>query len=215
MNPLHGTWVVVPVRGFAQGKSRLAATLEPAQRARLNRELFARTLAAVTAACGRAERCIVVSPDRDVRHHATALGAAAIDEPAVCAREGGVEAGLNAALATGAQVAARRGALRVLLLAADLPGIGADPIARFAAAADEGAAAIAPDRHRRGTNALLLPAGAEAALRFGANSLAAHRAAFAALGIALREWDDPALAFDLDTPEDWACEERRVLVGDL
>lgn len=209
MNPTAVPWVVVPVRGFAQGKSRLAMTLAPEAREQLNRDLLARTLEAATTACGRPDRCVVVSPDAQARAMATAAGAGACDEPAPRAGARGPDASLNAALAAGVRHVARLGATHVLLLAADLPAIDADAIARFAASARPGTACLAPDRHGRGTNALLLPVGAEAALRFGADSLREHRIAFAALGIPLTEWHDPALAFDLDTPEDWALATGR------
>jgi 2-phospho-L-lactate guanylyltransferase len=206
------TWIVTPVRGFVQGKSRLAPVLAPGERERLTRELLARTLGAAIAACTRPDRCIVVSPDPRARDYATGLGAVALEDPEPGASQSTGEASLNAALSAGATEAARLGASRVLVLAADLPGISADVLVRFTRASSPGGACIAADRHRRGTNALLLPAGAEAALRFGPDSLRAHREAFATLGIPLGEWHEPALAFDLDTPEDWTRARRQALL---
>ncbi|MGH8663161.1 MAG: hypothetical protein ACREUX_02730, partial [Burkholderiales bacterium] len=40
----HALWVILPVRGEAAGKSRLAAVLDPIERMRLNRKLLRRTL---------------------------------------------------------------------------------------------------------------------------------------------------------------------------
>ena len=37
-------WFVVPMRGIARGKSRLAEALDPIERDRLNRRLLGRTL---------------------------------------------------------------------------------------------------------------------------------------------------------------------------
>ena len=63
--------------------------------------------------------------------------------------------------------------------------------------------AVAPDRHRRGTNGLALDAGLDFAFRFGAGSFAAHMAEAARLGVAAQALDNPGLALDIDTPEDW------------
>ena len=46
-NTSSGLWVVVPVKPFNEGKSRLAACISPQQRHALNRELLTRTLAAI------------------------------------------------------------------------------------------------------------------------------------------------------------------------
>ena len=212
MNITDDTWIVTPVRGFGQGKSRLTPILTAHERERLTRELLARTLGAAIAACARADRCIVVSPDPRARDYAAGLGAVALEDPEPRASRSTGDATLNAALSAGAGEAARLGASRVLVLAADLPGISPDALVRFGRAPRPGAARIAADRHGRGTNALLLPAGAEAALRFGQDSLRAHREAFATFGIPVSEWHDPALAFDLDTPEDWAEARSQALL---
>ena len=61
--------------------------------------------------------------------------------------------------------------------------------------------AIVPDRHGRGTNALLLAPPDVIDVRFGGDSRGAHIAAAAAAGARLVELDGP-LTDDLDTPED-------------
>jgi 2-phospho-L-lactate guanylyltransferase len=62
---------------------------------------------------------------------------------------------------------------------------------------------IAPDRHGAGTNAILVPAsGCEFA--FGAGSLARHIMMADARGLRVQICKKPALAFDLDTAEDFA-----------
>jgi 2-phospho-L-lactate guanylyltransferase len=62
---------------------------------------------------------------------------------------------------------------------------------------------LVPDRHGAGTNVLgLMPARADL-FRFGERSLDKHRRAAAEAGLTVRVQTDPALALDLDTPEDY------------
>src|SRR5438093_585798 len=75
--------------------------------------------------------------------------------------------------------------------------------------------AIVPDRHGRGTNALLLAPPDAIDTCFGGDSRAAHAAAAREAGAALVELDGP-LTLDLDTPDDLLLAEtilRPVDVG--
>jgi 2-phospho-L-lactate guanylyltransferase len=64
--------------------------------------------------------------------------------------------------------------------------------------------AIAPDRTGRGTNALIVRCGASFDFQFGEDSFARHSEAAAARNLALAVHRDEALAFDVDTPDDYA-----------
>jgi 2-phospho-L-lactate guanylyltransferase len=191
-------WTVVPVRGIAEGKSRLAAALDADARAGLNRQLIAHTLRVVAEWRGDLNHCVVVSSCRETLALAAHLGAAVLDE-------GTVARGLNAAAAQGTAYAGGHGARQALVLACDLPRLGADALVAMAQAAEsERHLVIAPDRGGTGTNALLLDAREPFDFRFGEGSCAKH----AALG-AERGWRTvlvrrPELEFDLDTPEDLA-----------
>jgi 2-phospho-L-lactate guanylyltransferase len=66
------------------------------------------------------------------------------------------------------------------------------------------AVVLAPCRRRRGTNALLLHPPQLIPFTFGPDSFEAHRQAAQALGLEPVIYESPAVAFDLDTPEDWA-----------
>src|SRR5690349_5633150 len=91
-------WVIVPVRGMAEGKSRLSGLLAPRERARLNRRLLEHTLHVVREWRGDLSRCVVVSACRDTLAAAARPGAAALDE-------GAKARGLNAAAALGREYA--------------------------------------------------------------------------------------------------------------
>jgi 2-phospho-L-lactate/phosphoenolpyruvate guanylyltransferase len=105
--------------------------------------------------------------------------------------------GLNGELGA----AARTIGSGLLVIHGDLPCVEAEEIATLLAAAESSGFAIAPDRHREGTNALALrhvPPGF--AFAFGENSFAAHRAL---LGGKLAIVDRVGLACDIDTPADF------------
>jgi len=187
-------WAVLPQRGLARGKSRLAGVLDAAARHELNRWLLERTLGVVAHWLGDTRRCVVVSPDAATLATAHAYGATA-------SRDAG--AGLNAAVGQGAAYAAARGARKWLILPCDLPLLDRAALSAMAVRKTAGTAVIAPDRHGTGTNGLLVNA-VERIFAFGANSVKRHTADFAARGEQVCLYHRPELAFDLDTAEDLA-----------
>jgi 2-phospho-L-lactate guanylyltransferase (CobY/MobA/RfbA family) len=117
---------------------------------------------------------------------------------------------LNSALLEGRQRAARAGATAVLYLPADLPHVLPDALDRMLEAADAAIAAgsgrpivvVAPADARTGTNGLLVSPPETIDPHFGDASLEAHVRAAAAADASLLLVNDPALGFDLDTPDD-------------
>jgi 2-phospho-L-lactate guanylyltransferase len=199
MDARHVHWIILPVRGEAAGKSRLAAVLDPVERMRLNRRLLRRTLNAIEVWQGGLAHCIVVSPCSRTLAAARACGAVALREPLP-------RRGLNRAASLGTKLALRRGARRVLILPGDLALLEPAALSDLARNAAAGArAAIAPDLAGNGTNALLLPAGARLRFAFGADSFARHVDALRAHGYAVSVCTDRKLCFDLDTPRDLAA----------
>jgi 2-phospho-L-lactate guanylyltransferase len=190
--------VVLPVRGIAEGKSRLAAALDAEARAQLNRQLLAHTLNALAEWRGDLSRCVVVSSCRETLATAGRVGAVALDE-------GPAARGLNAAAAHGAVYAGSRDARQALVLACDLPYLNADALTALAQAAESARhMVIAPDRHGTGTNALLASVEESSEFRFGERSCAAHLALAAERGWRAALCRRPELEFDLDTAEDLA-----------
>ena len=189
------TWTIVPMRGLAVGKSRLAPVLGPAARLALNALLLRTALDAVVAMDGSAARCIVASAGQDALALARQRGAVPLEEAP--------GTGLNAALTAAREAAVARGAETLLVLPADLPGVTGAALARLRAARPAGTAAIVADRCGTGTNGLLLPARAGLAFGFGEGSLMRHRDALLALGLDTLVWRDADLAFDIDTVEDY------------
>lgn len=191
-------WIVVPARGIATGKSRLAAVLEPAARAGLNRLLLSITLRAVAGWRGGLERCVVVSPCAETLDAARGAGAAALPESPS-------SAGHNGAVSLGAAYARARGAGVILILAADLPYAAPAALDEMAnLSCPRGRTVVAPDRAGDGTNALLIDAGAHFEFHFGERSCARHLDEAAALDMPAVLCRRPELQFDLDTPDDLA-----------
>ncbi len=184
-------WAVIPVKPIAEGKSRLAGTLPPHIRERLNSLLFRQTLDAVAAVIPP-ENIIVVSRDFDLLAQASARRMWAMAEQ---------NEGLNEALA---QAAALLPDDALLAISTDLPEITAADVRALlqTANAPQPAVAIAPDRSRCGTNALLTAPAGCIPFCFGKESFSTHLEAARQIGIRPEIITRPGLAFDLDLPED-------------
>jgi 2-phospho-L-lactate/phosphoenolpyruvate guanylyltransferase len=198
---------IVPVRTLEGAKSRLGGSLDAEERQDLVRLLLARTIRAA----GRVpeiDTILVVSPDPAVLELAVRDGATAVQQ-----RGEGLNEGLDQAVAR----AIADGATAVLVLAGDLPSISADSIGEILATAGAAASStraivvVVPDRHGRGTNALLLSPPNAIGFAFGLDSRSAHEAAARAADAFSLEVDGP-LALDLDLPEDLTLAEERGLL---
>ena len=185
--------IIVPHRGLAAAKTRLAAVLEDAEREGLARRLLERVLAVVHEAC---PDVVVITPSAELEPLVAAAGARLIVQHGM---------GLNVGLAEARREALADGVETLAVFHGDLPNLGVEDVAALLAAVPAPVGvAIAPDRARRGTNGLALRPPDAIAFRFGIGSYAAHRDAAEAAGVAIAEVYRPGLAFDLDTPADLA-----------
>jgi 2-phospho-L-lactate guanylyltransferase len=187
-------WAIVPVKPLRRGKSRLAEVLTPDERADLNRRLLMHTLDTLTA-IPEIEHVLVISRDPG----ALAL---ARDHGARTVQENGAPK-LNVAL-TRATIVAKNYATRgVLIIPADLPLITPEDIrAMLARAKDPPVVVVAPDRHRKGTNALLVCPVGLIEYDFGPGSFQRHCDRALQAGARLEIIDLASLALDVDLPED-------------
>jgi 2-phospho-L-lactate/phosphoenolpyruvate guanylyltransferase len=186
-------WVIIPVKPFQLGKSRLSGVMDAQGRASLSRHLFDHVFDTAIAALG-AGRVAVVTPD-------TALSAAIEARGA----HGVISAGdLNAALGDACRFATSHGAQAVLVLPSDLPYLSKDDIAALVSALPPApGVVIAPDTAEQATNALALSPPDPDFFRFGPASFAAHAEYARAKGATIEIVRQPGLAFDLDTPDDY------------
>ena len=193
---------MLPMRTVSGGKARLGEALDAEEREELVLGLLLSTLA-VIADWPRCGRIHLVSPD-PVLGAATTLAGADV----VIHRQPGE--GLNEGIVMGIAAAMVDGACSVLVLPGDLPYLSVAALDELVLAADAGLAAagggplvaIAPSDARSGTNALLLRPPDVIEPLFGSDSFEAHLRAAEAADAAVQVVSDPALGFDLDTPED-------------
>jgi 2-phospho-L-lactate/phosphoenolpyruvate guanylyltransferase len=187
-------WAIVPVKPLRRGKSRLAGALTEDERAELNRLLLERTLNTL-ADLKEVEQVLVVSRDPSALAIARDHGARTVQE------DGAPH--LNTALKRAtvvAQVYASRG---VLVLPADLPLLTRDDVAALLErATNPPVVVIAPDRHEKGTNALLLSPANLIEYDFGGESFKRHCERARRAGARLEIVSLPSLGLDLDLPED-------------
>ena len=187
-------WAIVPVKPLRRGKSRLAGTLSEDERTELNRKLLEHTLNTLSN-LRELEEMLVISRDPQALTVARNCGARTVLEDG--------QPGLNTALKRAtviAQVYATRG---VLVLPADLPLITReDVLTLIDHANDPPVVVIAPDRHGKGTNALLMSPSGLIEYDFGENSFQRHCRRVEATSARLEIINLPNLALDLDIPED-------------
>lgn len=179
---------VVAVKHVVAAKSRLAAALSAAARARLVETMLMHVLGA-TKASTRVHEILIVSPQH--RRIATPI-VTVVDD--AC--------DLSAAFESGAKVAAARGHRFALLLPADLPLVTAQDLDALIEAAGIAGAALASDRIGVGTNALCLPLELPIRLAFGPESRARHIAALGAAGFFPALIERPGVALDVDVVKD-------------
>jgi 2-phospho-L-lactate/phosphoenolpyruvate guanylyltransferase len=197
-------WAVVPFKSPSQAKSRLAGVLTPAQRRALLFALGRRAIEALQATAG-IERIVAVTASDEVRDFVARLGVETLlrDD----------ETGTAPALCAAQRLLCAQGARRLLMLAGDLPLVTPAALRQLIDAADTVpgvvGVVVVPDRHRRGTNALLCTPADAIPPCFGVASLSRHLAAAAARGLQARQLEIDALMLDLDDADDLAEFARR------
>jgi len=188
-------WAIVPVKPLRRGKSRLAGTLTEDARTELNRALLQHTLETLSE-LKEVDEVLVVSRDPNALTIARNHGARTVQEDG--------QPHLNTALKRAtvvAQVYATRG---VLILPADLPLVTREDIqALLDRAVKPPVVVIAPDRHGKGTNALLIAPAGLIEYDFGEGSFQRHSERAKKAGARLEVVNLPSLGLDLDMPEDF------------
>ncbi|MEZ4862097.1 MAG: 2-phospho-L-lactate guanylyltransferase [Caldilineaceae bacterium] len=199
-------WLIVPVKPFGEGKSRLNQALSIPERAWLSQQMFLNVLQQAKAAAQFAG-VLVVSHDPAVL---AAVNWRAVEH----LPERGY--GLNHALEQAQNQAILYGADAILVLPADLPLLTADDINQLVALSSPHHHNAAPPSTTQqatgqiviaasqdgGTNALLLYPPRAIRFAFGNKSFARHCALAQAAGVALATYHSPTLAFDVDWPQD-------------
>jgi 2-phospho-L-lactate/phosphoenolpyruvate guanylyltransferase len=188
------TIAILPVKSFGAAKQRLAGALGAGSRQALAQAMFSDVLASLRRVSGL-DGIAVVTADRVAE-------SAALGERVHVLRDT-EEAGQSNAALIGIRYALEAGFGRVLLVPGDTPLLDPAEVADLLERSP--AAAIVPDRHGTGTNALLLSPPDVLEPSFGPESLARHTSAARAACVAYSVERVPTLALDVDTPEDLAA----------
>ena len=187
-------WAIVPVKPLRRGKSRLASIFTPEERVDLNRHLLSNTLITLKE-ISEIEHVLVISRDQAALSLAREMGARTVQEDG--------DPDLNVALTRATIVAKTYSTRGVLIIPADLPLLTTEDIyAVLDRGVDPPVVVVAPDRHKQGTNALMVSPAGLIKYQYGPNSFQRHcdlaRMAEARLEIC----ELPSLALDLDVPDD-------------
>ena len=198
------TVAILPVKRFENAKRRLDGALPLGSRRALAEAMFADVLTALRRA-EAIDRVLVVSADPGAQRIAEGYDAVALDDPA--------ESGQDQAVLRGVAFARELGAVQVLCVPGDCPLL--DPVeldtllgrprtaARFAV--------VVPDRHRTGTNALLLCPPEALHPRYGPDSFERHRRLAAEAEVPVEVAELESLALDVDTPDDLTELQERLV----
>ncbi len=187
-------WAIVPVKPLRRGKSRLSGVLGLEARIALNHFLLSNTLQ-ILASIPEIEYSLVVSRDPEALTIAREYGARTVQE------QGSPQ--LNIALTRATLVAVSHSVQGVLIVPADLPLLTAEDIHELVRRAeDPPVVVITPDRHNKGTNALLISPPGLIRYEFGAESFQKHCLQAKRVGARLEICERGTVALDIDFPED-------------
>ena len=189
-------WAIVPVKPLRHGKSRLSEVLSQDERADLNQRMLVHTLDTLSGV-PEIDQVLVVSRD-------PAALALARDHGARTVQENGSNE-LNLALTRATVVARSYITGSVLILPADLPLLTPEDVrSMLDKASNPPVVVVTPDRHRLGTNALLVSPVGLIEYEFGPGSFQRHCQRALEKGARLEICELPSLALDVDMPEDLA-----------
>jgi len=182
--------IVVPVKELEAAKSRLRPALRAGARRRLALDMYSHVLS-VCLKASPAE-VLILSPDATVGEIATSAGASWLRDP---------EPELNQSLARVFESCWRRRRTPVYV-PSDLPLL--EPSDLLSLVRARSGIVISPSRDRRGTNALLVPPETPMTPALGADSFVMHLSRADASGFEVAVCELAGVAFDVDTPADWA-----------
>ncbi len=186
-------WAAVPLKSPDTAKSRLRVALDAGARTRLFLAMARHTIHTLVQTPGIARVAVVTaSPE---------IAALAERHQAVVIREDH-EAGTAHACCTAVERLSGR-IESLLLISGDLPLLSASALAAFVELSGRSpVVAIAPDRHRTGTNALMCAPPGIIPISFGLDSFQQHVAAARRRRVELRIVESDALALDMDDAAD-------------
>ncbi len=195
-------WAIVPVKPLGKGKSRLAEVFTQEERVTINRHMLSNTLRTLVA-IPEIEHVLVVSKDQAALSLAREEGARTVQENG--------DPDLNLALERATIVAKTYATRGILIIPADLPLITSEDVyAMLERVGEPPVVVVAPDRHLRGTNALLVCPAGLIEYEYGTDSFRRHCQLAKEVGARLEICELPSLALDLDLPDDLNILEAQI-----
>lgn len=195
-------WAIVPGEPLGGIKKSFAKTLTADEYEKLHEYLIKKTIKTLTEA-SEIENVLVFNRDPTALAIAREFGARTVKE------DGNPD--LNIALKRATAVAKTYGVCGVLIIPADLPLLTKEAVKILLEnAAAPPTVVITPDRHRAGTNALLIRPAGLFEYQYGVDSFEKHCQAAQTAGANLKIRELSSLALDLDTPEDLALAEKKL-----
>jgi len=190
------TVAILPIKEFNAAKSRLASAIGLGHRRALSEAMYSDVLTAVRRSPS-IDRIIVVTRDINATQIASGHGITVLDDHGESHSE---------AAAQGVAAAIAQSATRVLVVASDCPLLTPQDVEQLLAhrVTAPRSALIVPDRHGTGTNALLLSPPDSLTPSFGDGSCERHAQLAQEQETTAEVVQVPALALDIDTPEDLA-----------
>lgn len=189
-------WAIVPVKGFARGKSRLGDVLGDALRGAFARSLFEHVVQ-VLLAVEHVAGVLVITDDDEVASCARERGTAVLRDPPGASLGQVVDAALCEASARGASAA--------LVCMADLPELSAEDVRSVLALLELHEVVVVPDRDELGTNLLCLSPPAVMPSCFGrGDSFREHLRSAEQRALRAAVSRAPGICFDVDEPDDLA-----------
>ena len=200
----------VPLKHPVSARRRMLEDLTAKQRHSMYFTLARRIITALRDA-PMVRDTVIVTSSAEVEIFAEHLGVRVMHQM----HDEGINSACEAAIASSSAV----GITGALIVSGDLPMVTSSAITALLQAADlqHSGVTIVPDRHHRGTNALVCTPADAVRLRFGPNSFPEHLRAAQEQGLVTRVFESGELALDIDEPEDldaWRGYHTHNNVGD-
>ena len=191
--------VILPVKRFAQAKTRVVEAIGPPGRAAVLRAMLTDVLVALEGS-RQVERVILVTGEG--RAEKVAMERAKRMKTPVEVLRDPVDRGHSEAATLGIVRAKALGAAATALLPGDCPLLDSMELDAVLESFAEGTVGVVPDHHGTGTNGLFLSPADAIGPAFGPGSCERHLDRARRAGYEAVRLEIPSLALDLDTPED-------------
>ena len=188
------TFVIIPVKGLDEAKSRLSPLLFDNERKEFCLKMLEDVLVAVKT-MKDVQQTLVVSADPLVLRVAKNFDAVPFKES---------QPSLNQAISEAIRWCIQRGAGSVLILPADIPAVAPMDLNRIFSLGKKAAMVISPSRSEDGTNALFLTPSNAIPTFYGRHSFQRHIEEVSMRGIRYCVAKSRRIALDIDTNEDLA-----------